>query len=96
MQISKEVAVPTVDKRQNADQRTKKYLWFGYGNYGAGNPTPQIGGGNIRNPGVFEELSKDTQTKPGRMTGCMYLATVLVGSMAVVMLLAWGLSLIVR
>ena len=79
-----------VDKGQKAEQRPKKYLWFGYGNYGGGHPTTQIGGGNIRDPNLFQELSTNTKT-------CfMYAVIVLVGLMALAMLLAWGISLLVR
>jgi len=82
--------MPELNKRQNADRRPKKYLWFGYGNYAGGQPTTQIGGGNIRDPSLFEELSKSART-------CfMYAAAVLVGVMVLAMLLAWGLSLVVR
>ena len=85
-----------LDKGQKADQRPQKYLWFGYGNYGGGHPNIQIGGGNIRDPGLFEALSKNTETKPSGMTCFMYAAAVLVGSMVLAMLLAWGISLAVR
>lgn len=82
--------MPELDKRQKADQRPKKYLWFGYGNYGGGHPTTQIGGGNVRDPSLFEDLSKNTKT-------CiMYAAAGLVGLTVLAMLLAWGISLVVR
>jgi hypothetical protein len=93
MYMSKEVAMPELDKAQKTDQRRKKYLWFGYGNYGGGQPTMQIGGGNIRDPGLFEELSKNRNTKPSWMTCFMY-AAVFVGLMLLAMLVAWGVSLV--
>ena len=79
-----------LDKDQQADQRPKKYLWFGYGNYGGGNPTTQIGGGNVRDPSLIENLSKNTNT-------CSIVAViVLVGLPVLAMLLAWVTSLIAR
>lgn len=88
--------MPELDKAQKADQRRKKYLWFGYGNYGGGHPTMQIGGGNIRDPGLFEELSKNIKTKPSWMTCFMYAVAVLVGLTLLAMMLAWGVSLVAR
>ena len=84
-----------LDKGQKADQRPKKYLWFGYGNYG-GSPNPQIGGGTIRDPGLFEKLYKDTKTELSSKTCFIYAIAVAVGLTVLVMLLAWGLSLAVR
>jgi hypothetical protein len=84
-----------LDKGQKVDQRHKKYLWFGYGNYG-GSPNPQIGGGNIRDPGLFEKLYKDTKTGLSSKTCFMYAVAGSVGLTVLVMLLAWGLSLVVR
>ena len=88
--MSKEVGMTDLAKGQKADQQPKKYRWFGYGNYGGGHPTTQIGGGNIRDPSLFEELSKNTRTS------VIYAVAGLVGLMVLAMLLAWGLSLIVR
>ena len=84
-----------LDKGQKADRRPKKYLWFGYGNY-TGQGNLQIPAGNVRDPGIFEELSK--QPKAGRSPmaffGCA--AAGVVGLMLFAMLVAWGYSLIVR
>ena len=78
------------DKGQKTDQRPKKYLWFGYGNYGGGHPTTQIGGGNVRDPSLFEVLSKNV--KP-----CLiYALAALVGLTLLAMLLAWGMSVVMR
>ena len=85
-----------LDKGQKADRQPKKYLWFGYGNYGGGQPNIQIGGGNIRDPGLFEELSKNTKTGPSSMACFMYAVAVSVGLTVLVMLLAWGISLVAR
>ncbi len=85
-----------LDKGQKADRRPKKYLWFGYGNYGGGHPNLQIGGGNIRDPSLFEEVSKNTKTKSSWIRYFMYAAVGLVGLMVVALLFAWGLSLVVR
>ncbi len=82
-----------LDKGQKADQRPKKYLWLGYGNYG-GSPNPQIGGGIIRDPALFEKLY--TKTALSSKTCFMYAVAVSVALTALVMLLAWGLSLVVR
>jgi hypothetical protein len=85
-----EVEMTDLDKRQKADQQPKKYLWFGYGNYGGGHLTRQLGGGNVRDPSLFEELFKNSKT-------CfLYAVAGLVGLMVLAMLLAWGLSLVVR
>jgi len=79
-----------LNKGQKSDQPPKKYLWFGYGNYGGGQPNNQIGGGNIRDPSLFKTLSKN----PG--TCFLYAAAALVGVMALAMLAAWGVSLVLR
>jgi len=84
-----------LDKEQKPGQRPKKYLWLGYGNYG-GSPNPQIGWGFIRDPGLIEKLYKDTKTELSSKTCFMYAVAVSVGLTVLVMLLAWGLSLIVR
>ena len=84
-----------LDKGQKADRRPKKYLWLGYGNYG-GQPTRQIGGGYVRDPGLFEELFKESKTEPSPMAFLKWVTIVLVGLMAFMMLLAWAISLVVR
>ncbi len=84
-----------LDKGKKADQRPKKYLWLGYGNYG-GPPNNQIGGGIIRDPSLFEELSKNTKTERSSITCFMYAVAASVGLTVLVMLLAWGISLVVR
>jgi len=84
-----------LDKGRRADQRPKKYLWFGYGNYG-GQPNIQTSMGNIRDAGLFEALSKESKTERSPMTFFMYAAIAVIGLMLFVMLLAWGLSLVVR
>ena len=79
-----------VDKGQKADRRPKKHLWFGYGNYGGGHPTTQIGGGNVRDPSLFEELTKNTKT-------CFLFVVVgLIALTVLAMLLAWVITLFVR
>lgn len=84
-----------LDKGQKADRRPKKYLWFGYGNYTVqGNL--QIPAGNVRDPGVFEELSKDSQTKRSPMTFFACATVAVIGFMGVVMLLAWVVVQVVR
>ena len=88
--MSKEVAMTKLDTEQKAVQQPKKYLWFGYGNYGGGNLTRQLGGGNVRDPSLFEELFKNSKT-------CfLYAIAILVGVMVLAMLFAWVLSLVVR
>ena len=84
-----------LDKRQKADQRPQKYLWFGYGNYG-GQPNIQTPVGNIRDPGLFEELSKESKAQRSLMTFFMCAAIAVIGVMVLVMLLAWGISQVVR
>jgi hypothetical protein len=92
--MNKEVAMTELDKERKADQRSKKYLWFGYGNYG-GQPNIQTPAGNIRDTGFFEELSKKTKTERSPVKVFMYATMAVIGVMVFVMLLAWGLSLIV-
>ena len=84
-----------LDKEQKAGQRPKKYLWLGYGNYGS-SPNPQIGGGIIRDPGLVEELYKGTKTGLSSQTCFMYVVAASVGLTVLIMLLAWGLSVVVR
>ena len=84
-----------LDKGQKADRRPKKYLWFGYGNYGS-QPNLQIPAGNVRDPGVFEELSKDSKTDRSAMPFFACAVIVVTGVMAFVMLLAWVMSLVLR
>jgi hypothetical protein len=95
MQLSKEVAMPESDKGQKTDQRHKKFLWFGYGNYG-GQPNLQIGGGYIRNPDVVEELFEEPKTERSSITFFMYVVSALIGLTAFAILFAWGISLVVR
>lgn len=84
-----------LEQGQKADQQPKKYLWFGYGNYGGGHLTRQIGGGNIRDPSLFDELYKNSKVEsPG--TCFVYAVAMVVGLMVLTMLFAWGISLILR
>jgi hypothetical protein len=82
-----------LDKGQKADRRPKKYLWFGYGNYGS-QPNLQIPAGNIRDPGVLEELSKDSMTERSHLPFFVCASVAVVGLMMLVMLLAWVVSLV--
>jgi len=61
-----------------------------------GSPNNQIGGGTIRDPSLVERLYKDTKTERPQMTCFMYAVAVSVGLTVLVMMLAWGLSLVVR
>lgn len=77
------------------ERGAKKYLWFGYGNYTAqGNL--QIPAGNVRDPGLFEELSKESKTERSPMAFFTCAAIAVVGLMGFVMLLAWGVTLVLR
>lgn len=82
-------------KGQKADRRPKKYLWFGYGNYGS-QPNLQIPAGNVRDPGVFEELSQEAKTERPTIPFFMCATLAVAGVMAFVMLLAWLVTLIIR
>jgi hypothetical protein len=84
-----------LDKGQKADRRSKKYLWFGYGNYGT-QPNLQIPAGNVRDPGIFEELSKEPKTERSAMSFFACAAIAVVGLMLFAMLLAWVVSLVIR
>jgi hypothetical protein len=95
MQLGKEVAMAEVKKGQKADERQKKFLWFGYGNYGS-QPNLQIGGGYVRNPAVFEELLEQPKTQRSSITFFMYVVAALIGLMAFAILFAWGISLVIR
>ena len=84
-----------VDKGQKADRGSKKYLWFGYGNYTAqGNL--QIPAGNVRDPGLLEELSKGAKTERSPMAFFACAVIAVAGLMGFVMLLAWGVTLVLR
>ena len=83
------------NKGQQADQHNKKYLWFGYGNYGA-NPNLQVGGGNIRDPGLLETFFKTEKTERSSMIFFVYILAALIGLASLTMLLAWVVSLLLR
>ena len=84
-----------VEKGQKPDRGSKKYLWFGYGNYTAqGNL--QIPAGNVRDPGLFEELSKKSKTERSPMAFFACAGIAVAGLMVFAMLLAWGVSLVLR
>lgn len=83
------------NQEQKADRRSKKHLWFGYGNYG-GLPNLQVGGGNIRDPGLFETLLEYTQKERTPLRSILWAMTVLLGVMLFTMLAAWGLTLFLR
>ena len=75
------------EKGQESGRSKKRYLWFGFGNYG-GQPTQQIGGGYIRNPDMLEK-------KGGRFSAT-YFAYIVAGVILLTllaMLLAWAISL---
>ena len=93
--MNKEVAMTELDKGQKTDQSPKKHLWFGYGNYG-GLPNIQIGGGYVRDPSLFEKLTENPKTARSPMTFFMCAVSALIGLMVFVMLLAWGISLVIR
>lgn len=84
-----------LNKGQQADRRNKKYLWFGYGNY-SGQGNLQIPAGNVRDPGVFDELSKEPKIERSQMRFFAWSAILVIGIMLFVMLLAWGITLVVR
>ena len=92
--MDKEVAMTELDEEKKATQARKKYIWFGYGNYGG--PNPQIGGGNIRDPNVFERLSDDQDIGRSKMTAFMWVIAGVFGLTLFVLFLAWGISLVVR
>ena len=84
------------DKSQKEGKRKKKFLWFGYGNYG-GNPNPQIGGGFIRDPGLLEETLKDTkEERPSVKTYLVNFAMALIGLIILALLATWILSAVMR
>jgi len=93
MMKSKEVTMTRQNKGQQADQPNKKYLWFGYGNYSA-NPNLQIGGGNIRDPGLFAMFFRTEKIERSPMIFFVYILAGLIGLAALTMLLAWGVSLL--
>lgn len=81
-----------LDKGQKAGRRPKKYLWLGYGNYGSQPNLPPAG--NIRDPDLFKEFSKESQSKRSPMAFFMYATAAVIGFMLFFMLLAWVLALI--
>ena len=82
-----------LDSGQKADRRPRKYLWFGYGNY-SGQPNIQTPAGNIRDPGLFEELSEEPKTERSAITYFVGIAVAVIALTMLTMLLAWGLSLV--
>jgi hypothetical protein len=80
---------------ETATPRTTKYLWFGFGNYGA-YPNLQVGGGFVRDPSLLAKLFKKAGLEDSPMTCFMYIAAGLVSLTALLMLLAWGLSLLIE
>ena len=85
--MNKEVKMTRFEKRQEPGQSKKRYLWFGFGNYG-GQPTQQIGGGFIRNPDMLEKKGgRFSRTYFAYIAGGVILLTLLV------MLVAWAISL---
>ena len=84
-----------VDNVKKTKRPSKKYLWFGYGNYG-GLPNLQIGGGNVRDPGLFETLSGNQKKEGSPVRFILYAAGILLGLMLIVMLAAWGFTLLLR
>jgi hypothetical protein len=83
-----------LEKGQKADQAPKKYLWLGYGNYGGS--SVQLGGGYVRNPSSFEEFFKTPKIAVSPMTCIMCTVAGLLGFMALVMLVAWGITVLMR
>ena len=79
------------DKGQKTGQRAKKYLWFGYGNY-SGLPNLQIGGGYVRDSGLFDGLLEESKTKRSAVPFFIYAILALLGCMGFAMLLAWVAS----
>jgi hypothetical protein len=82
-----------LNKGQKAGRHSKKYLWFGYGSYSA-QPNLQIPAGNVRNPGLLEEFSKESNTKRSPMAFFACAAIGVMGLMAFAMLLVWVVSLV--
>jgi hypothetical protein len=79
----------TPGKKQETGQAEKKYLWFGFGNYG-GQPIQQIGGGIVRDPDLLDGIGP---SKPAR-SPLIYVFTALIGFTLLVLLLVWGISLL--
>jgi len=85
--MNQEVEMTKLEKGPESGQSKKRYLWFGFGNYG-GQPTQQIGGGFVRNPDMLEK-------KGGRfsVTYFAYIAGGVILLTLLVMLVAWAISL---
>ena len=85
--MNQEAEMTKFEKGQESVQPKKRYLWFGYGNYGS-LPYQQIGGGFIRNPDMVEK-------RDGRfsVTYFVYIAVVVILLTLLVMLVAWAISL---
>lgn len=83
------------DKDRKADRRPQKYLWFGYGSYSA-QPNLQIPAGNVRDPGLLEEFSKESNAERSHIPFFACAAIGVIGLMAFAMLLAWVVSLVIR
>lgn len=95
MGLSQEVAMTEFDKGQKTKSRPKKYLWFGYGNYGS-QPNLQIPAGNVRDPDLLQEFSSEKETRRSALRLFACAATAVIGLMLFVMMLAWVFTLVVR
>lgn len=80
---------------QSEDRLRKKYLWFGFGNYG-GQPIQQIGGGSVRDPDLLENLYKTPSEERSQYPYFVYIAAGLVALTLVVILVVGVISLFVR
>lgn len=82
-----------MEKDKDAGRKSKKHLWFGYGNYG-GLPNMQVGGGYVRDPGLFDKLAGNAKIErsPVRFLACAVI--VFLGVMAFVMAAAWSVTLL--
>ena len=84
-----------IESGQAGERRVKKHLWFGYGNYG-GLPNLQVGGGFVRDPGLFEALTGSPGKARSPLQSLLYAAGILIGVMLLVMLAAWAITLFLR
>ena len=83
-----------LESGQGEGKTQKKYMWFGFGNYG-GQPFQQIGGGYVRDAGPFEKLFKTSKEQRSPWGFFVYVALGLLAVMLLVMVGAWVVSLLI-
>ena len=81
-----------LDSGQGEGKTKKKYMWFGFGNYG-GQPIQQIGGGIVRDPNLLQNTLQNSESERSPV---VRIGATVIGFTCVVLLLVWGLALFIK